>query len=123
MPDELLELCCRDLHGVCPFSAQARTLDALMEVVARHAREEHGMRFFPPQWWTQMRRAARPLSDGSVELSCQDVSLECDYTIRVPTMEEIKAAYTQHAKERHGMPFIPEDLWAAAQQYVRTISA
>jgi len=68
MASEIFELSCKNIHDICDFATQAPTVDALMQVVAKHAQENHGMHSFPPQWWVQMRRHVHSLADGDLEL-------------------------------------------------------
>ncbi|GEM_PF-5045358 len=68
MANESFELSCKSLQGICDFAAKAPTVEALMQVVAKHAQENHGMHSFPTQWWVQMRHQVHSLSDGDVEL-------------------------------------------------------
>lgn len=68
MASEIFELSCIDMQDICDFAAQAPTVDALMQVIAKHAQENHGMHSFPSQWWGQMRHHIHSLADGDVEL-------------------------------------------------------
>ncbi|MBI2886887.1 MAG: DUF1059 domain-containing protein [Chloroflexi bacterium] len=122
MATELFELCCKDIHG-CDFTGQAQTQDALLQAAAQHAREDHGMRSFPPQWWVQMRHHVRTLSDGRLELCCRDVQVACGFTARAETREKLAEMYAEHAKDRHGLWSITPELWALVELHVRIVPA
>jgi predicted small metal-binding protein len=50
-------------------------------------------------------------------ISCRDVGVDCDFTARGETAEDVMSAYTSHAKETHGFdsisPEFAEELEAA----------
>ena len=52
-------------------------------------------------------------------LTCRDVGVECDFTARGETVEEIMQKAARHAKEDHGMTDIPPELFVKAKAAIR----
>jgi predicted small metal-binding protein len=52
-------------------------------------------------------------------ISCKDVGMDCDFTARAETMEELMQAASAHAKEAHGLDSIPDTLMPMVHAAVR----
>ena len=52
-------------------------------------------------------------------ISCKDVGMNCDFTAKADTMEELLQAAAAHAKEAHGLDTIPPELMPMVQAAVR----
>ena len=50
---------CRDVGVDCDFTAKADTLDELMQVTAKHAKEAHGFDSIPPELMPVVQAAVR----------------------------------------------------------------
>ena len=120
MQQQQFELCCRDIQALCSFGSTAESRDELLQTIARHARDEHGMRQFPTTWWAQMRQLTRTLPDGQVALSCGDIQQTCDFLLHCPSLEELQEAYAEHAKTRHGIHAITPEMWSLIVHRVNT---
>ena len=44
-----------DITTVCEFIAQGETVDAVMDQVTAHVREQHALRSWPPEYWIHIR--------------------------------------------------------------------
>jgi predicted small metal-binding protein len=54
-------------------------------------------------------------------ISCKDVGMDCDFTAKADTLEELMQAASAHAKEAHGLDSIPAELLPAVQAAVRDV--
>ena len=54
-------------------------------------------------------------------ISCKDVGMDCDFTAKADTLEELMQAASAHAKEAHGFDSIPAELLPAVQAAVRDV--
>ncbi|HVP56166.1 MAG TPA: DUF1059 domain-containing protein [Candidatus Eisenbacteria bacterium] len=52
-------------------------------------------------------------------ISCKDVGMNCDFTAKAETMEELLQAAAAHAREAHGLDTIPPELMPMVQAAVR----
>lgn len=52
-------------------------------------------------------------------IRCRDVGVDCDYTARGETEEDILRQCREHARKDHGMEEIPEELAAKVRQAIR----
>ena len=52
-------------------------------------------------------------------ISCKDVGMNCDFTAKADTMEELMQAAAAHAKQAHGFDSIPAEMMPAVQAAVR----
>jgi len=52
-------------------------------------------------------------------VSCRDVGVDCDFTARGETVEEVLQACAQHAKEAHGFDSIPPQLMPLVHAAIR----
>ncbi|MGA9564180.1 MAG: DUF1059 domain-containing protein [Candidatus Korobacteraceae bacterium] len=52
-------------------------------------------------------------------ISCKDVGMDCDFTAKADTMEELMQAAAAHAKEAHGFDSIPAELMPMVHAAVR----
>ena len=52
-------------------------------------------------------------------ISCKDVGMNCDFTAKADTMEELLQAAAAHAKGAHGLDTIPPELMPMVQAAVR----
>jgi len=52
-------------------------------------------------------------------ISCKDVGMNCDFTAKADTMEELLQAAAAHAKEAHGLDSIPPELMPMVHAAVR----
>lgn len=53
------EFCCGDVVPGCPASFRAVTEDALLELVAQHARDDHGLMELAPELIAAVKRRIR----------------------------------------------------------------
>jgi len=56
-------------------------------------------------------------------LSCRDAGVDCDYTARGETVEEILKQCVDHGREAHGMKEIPKDLEMKIRSLIREEAA
>jgi predicted small metal-binding protein len=56
------EFSCGDVVPGCPASFRAATEDALLELVAQHAREDHGLTELAPELIADVKRRIRTVS-------------------------------------------------------------
>ena len=54
-------------------------------------------------------------------ISCKDLGMNCDFTAKADTTEELLKAAAAHAKEAHGMDSIPADLMPTVQAAIRDV--
>jgi predicted small metal-binding protein len=54
-------------------------------------------------------------------ISCKDVGMDCDFTAKADTLEELMQAAAAHAKEAHGLDSIPAEMMPAVQAAVRDV--
>jgi predicted small metal-binding protein len=52
-------------------------------------------------------------------ISCKDVGMNCDFTAKADTMEELMQAAAAHAKQAHGLDSIPAEMMPVVQAAVR----
>jgi len=52
-------ICCRDVGVDCDFVAKADTLDELMQMTAKHAKEAHGFDSIPAEMVPAVQAAIR----------------------------------------------------------------
>ena len=52
-------------------------------------------------------------------ISCKDVGMDCDFTARGESMEELMQVAAAHAKEAHGMDSIPAEMMPVVQSAMR----
>ncbi len=54
-------------------------------------------------------------------ISCRDVGVDCDFTAKADTLEELMQATAKHAKEVHGFDSIPAEMVPAVQAAIRDV--
>ena len=52
-------------------------------------------------------------------ISCRDVGVDCDFTAKAETLDELMQVTAQHAKEVHGFDSIPPELMPVVQAAIR----
>ena len=52
-------------------------------------------------------------------IRCRDVGMNCDFSARGETMEEVMQQAAEHAKESHGLDTIPPELIGIVKAAVR----
>jgi predicted small metal-binding protein len=52
-------------------------------------------------------------------ISCKDVGMDCDFTARAETIDELMQAAAVHAKQAHGLDTIPPELLPMVKAAVR----
>ena len=52
-------------------------------------------------------------------ISCRDVGVDCDFTAKADTVDELMQVTAQHAKEAHGFYSIPPELMPVVQAAIR----
>jgi len=52
-------------------------------------------------------------------ISCKDVGMDCSFTARADTVEELMQVAAAHAKQAHGLDSIPPELMPIVQAAVR----
>jgi len=52
-------------------------------------------------------------------ISCRDVGVDCDFTAKADTVDELMQVTAQHAKEAHGFDTIPPELMPVVQAAIR----
>jgi predicted small metal-binding protein len=52
-------------------------------------------------------------------ISCKDVGMNCDFTAKAETTEELLQAAAAHAKEAHGLDSIPAELMPMVHAAIR----
>jgi predicted small metal-binding protein len=50
---------CRDVGVDCDFKARAKSMDELITVLAKHAKDAHGMTQIPPETLAKVKAAVR----------------------------------------------------------------
>jgi predicted small metal-binding protein len=54
-------------------------------------------------------------------ISCRDVGVDCDFTAKAETLDELMQVTAKHAKEVHGFDSIPADMVPAVQAAIRDV--
>ena len=52
-------------------------------------------------------------------ISCRDVGVDCDFTAKADTLDELMQVTAQHAKEAHGFDAIPPELMPIVHAAIR----
>jgi predicted small metal-binding protein len=52
-------------------------------------------------------------------ISCRDVGVDCDFTAKADTLDELMQVTAKHAKEVHGFDTIPPEMVPAVQAAIR----
>jgi predicted small metal-binding protein len=52
-------------------------------------------------------------------ISCRDVGVDCDFTAKADTLDELMQVTAKHAKEAHGFDSIPPELMPVVQAAIR----
>ena len=52
-------------------------------------------------------------------ISCRDVGVDCDFTAKADTLDELMQMTAKHAKEAHGFDPIPPELVPVVQAAIR----
>ena len=111
---------CRSLGQDCNWKQTAGTDDLLLDKVAVHLREAHGIPAIYPEMMGAIHRAfSGPENDKIVtpgdvdpelkEFRCADIGQRCDFHYIAMTEELIADGAAVHAREAHGiMEFTPE---------------
>jgi len=55
------------------------------------------------------------------ELTCRDVGVDCDFTARAETIEEVIAQCVDHAKNKHDMKGFGPELYAKMRSNIRNV--
>lgn len=53
-------------------------------------------------------------------LKCRDLGMDCEFVARGKTDEEILKKAAEHAKNKHNMKTIPNDVMVKARKAIRT---
>jgi predicted small metal-binding protein len=54
-------------------------------------------------------------------ISCRDVGVDCDFTSKADTLDELMQVTTKHAKEAHSFDSIPAELMPVVQAAIRDV--
>jgi len=54
-------------------------------------------------------------------ISCRDVGVDCDFTAKADTVDELMQVTAKHAKEAHGFDSIPAELMPVVQAAIRDV--
>ncbi len=57
------------------------------------------------------------------ELCCRDVGVDCDFTVRAGTTDEVIKQCVDHATTKHDMKGFGRELYAKMMSSVRTVQA
>ncbi|HEY4932235.1 MAG TPA: DUF1059 domain-containing protein [Terriglobales bacterium] len=52
-------------------------------------------------------------------ISCRAVGMDCDFTAKADTLDELMQATAKHAKEAHGFDSIPPEFMPIVQAAIR----
>jgi len=52
-------------------------------------------------------------------ISCKDVGMDCDFTAKADTTEELLKVAAAHARQAHGLDSIPAELMPMVQAAIR----
>lgn len=52
-------------------------------------------------------------------ISCKDVGVDCDFTAKADTLDELMQVTAKHAKEVHGFDSIPAEMMPVVQAAIR----
>jgi len=63
------------------------------------------------------------MSEQYRELSCKDCGVDCDFTVRAKTIQEVVDQCAKHAREAHGWAGFEQDLYAKMRANIRTVYA
>ncbi len=109
---------CRSLGNNCSWKHSAKTEELLVDIVALHLREIHGVKDLSPVMIGKVKNAfseATPVemkaADKLVlrEFKCRDLGMKCDWHYIAQTEELIVDGVAVHAREAHGITeFTPE---------------
>jgi predicted small metal-binding protein len=114
------EFSCRSIGNDCGWKHAARTEELLMDTVAVHLREVHGVQALTQDMIGGIKRAfstpdepveARGKDSDPVlkEFKCKDLGMDCGFRFIAQTEELIADGVAVHAREAHGiLEFTPE---------------
>jgi len=111
-----LEIRCRDLgHPDCDWTARSNTEDRLVDYVAVHVRDHHGVREFSPEMIAEVKQRSAPAVAGGREEIGEPVMKEyrcprCDWRYIAQTETLIADAAALHARDRHDVTVFTEEM-------------
>ncbi len=116
------EVTCRSLGHDCGWKQVARTEELLMDVVAIHLRDVHGVPALTQEMVGAIKQAfnnAEPIevSTGDAEpglkaASCKDLGFDCGFRYIAQTGELIADGIAMHAREAHGIMEFSQEMAA-----------
>jgi predicted small metal-binding protein len=113
------EFTCKSLGNNCGWKHVARTEELLLDIVAIHLRDVHGVQALTPEKAGTIKRTfsaadpveARGKSEDPVlkEFLCKDLGMDCGFRYIAQTEELIADGVAVHARDAHGISeFTPE---------------
>ena len=57
------------------------------------------------------------------ELCCRDCGVDCDFTVRAKSVQEVVDKCAAHARETHGWKGFDQELYARMRANIRTVYA
>ncbi len=109
-----LEIRCSDLgYANCIWNAVANTEDKLVDYVAVHMRDEHGIINFTQEMITEVKKKLGPTSAslGEEEPTMKEYQCpDCDWRYIAQTVNLIADAAAVHARDEHGVTEFTEEM-------------
>ena len=113
------EIACRNLGHKCNWKHTARTEDLLVDIVALHLRDVHGMKALTQDMVSRIKNASTDstvvwappdeATFGLKEFTCSSIGMKCGFRYIAQTEDLIVDGVAVHAREAHGITeFTPE---------------
>ena len=109
---------CRSMGNDCTWKHTARTDDLLIDIVAMHLRQVHGLDRMTPEEIGAVRKLIAEPAPGLdmeaetaelKEFRCADIGQRCDWHYIAQTEDLIADGVAVHAREAHGIKeFTPQ---------------
>jgi predicted small metal-binding protein len=114
------EFSCKSLGNNCGWKHAARTEDLLLDLVAIHLRDVHGVQALTPdmvgtikQAYTAAEPAERKEASKDPALKvvyCKDLGMNCEFKYIAQTEELIVDGVAVHARDAHGISEFTADM-------------
>lgn len=109
------EIKCSDFgHAECNWKAVSNTEDKLVDLVAVHARDHHGVANFTQEMIAQVKNSLSNVVDideESEELTVKEYHCkDCSWRYMAQTTDLIVDAVAVHARDEHGVNVFSEEM-------------
>lgn len=116
----MLELRCSGVNE-CSFIIRGQTNEQALEAWVDHASKRHGIRYFPPEFYAQIKRRMQAIqAEQGPEVPCRDLNF-CEFIARGETPEQILEFCAEHASKEHGMMSFPPEWYVQMRRHITAI--